>query len=70
VSDQDRAARSRRYRQRQRDGRRVFLVEVDECDATSWLVHDRLLDTALADDPRAIGAALGEVIRRYCEGRR
>lgn len=52
MADRTGAARQQRYRRRQRTGRRLFQLELDE-----YGVIGRLLDLGLLDDDRAIDHA-------------
>ena len=57
-----RAARQRRWRQRQRDGVIAVIVEIDGA-GIDWLVRKvRCLAETHAGDPREVGAAITRVI--------
>jgi hypothetical protein len=47
------AERVRKYRQRQRAGRAVLCIEVDEVTLIARLIDEELLKPMMADDPAA-----------------
>ena len=63
----DTAERMRRYRERQKDGRQVVPVEVDQ-EMVEMLLANRVLKREDCGDPNAIGraiSALAKAPRRY-----
>jgi hypothetical protein len=56
-----RASAQRRYRQRQRDGRAVYRVEVDG-EVVALLIRTRWLAEADAGDKQAVGRAISAMI--------
>jgi hypothetical protein len=56
-----RADQQRRHRRRQRDGTRVYSVEVDD-RVLEMLVRLRWLPESAAGDPREVAAALGRLL--------
>jgi hypothetical protein len=55
------------WRQRQRTGKIVLRLEVDEASLTVGLVDAGLLDPLVADDKHAITAAAQQALVRFCE---
>lgn len=60
--DRTAAQRMRRWRARQRDGRIVLRLEVNEVDVTEGLVEFNLLDPMKTEDPQAVATALEKFI--------
>ena len=60
------AARVRSHRERQRDGRRVFHLALDEVAVEAMLARERLLAGDGEHDPRDVDAALAAFIGRLC----
>ena len=56
------AARTRAWRKRETNGRRLLRVEIDEVGLTCALVDFGLLDLNHADDPAALTAATEQVL--------
>lgn len=56
------AARARRYRQRDRNGRAIVPVEIDLEPITAYLVDRELLPLHQVEDRKAIGIAVGELL--------
>jgi hypothetical protein len=54
--------RQKRWRDRQRDGRIVLQVEVNERKVTAWLVNSSLLTENGSEDRAKIAAALAHAI--------
>lgn len=61
-------ARQRRYRERQKSGRRVLMVEIDEVETTTMLEELHFLHPLDADDDEALERALGNMIRVLSRG--
>lgn len=59
------AQRQRDYRQRQKAGVSVFIVECSEADLAQALVNAGILNPFQADQRQAINAALNELIRLF-----
>lgn len=59
-------ARQRRYRERQKSGRRVLQIEVDEVELAAALERLNLLDPLKADDGEAVQKAFDEMVRVLC----
>ena len=57
------AARMRSYRARQRAGRVLVSVELDETDLVATLVAHGFLDPCEADDAEKVSGAVGRVLR-------
>ena len=60
------AARMRQYRARQKAGRTVLFVEVDEVLLINGLIEARLLAAEQSDDREAIRAATAQALRLFC----
>jgi hypothetical protein len=60
------AERMRRHRERQRAGRRVLRVEVDEAAIEDALVNHGYLDPLRADSSKSVERALAALIDRLC----
>ena len=58
------AARSRQYRRRQRDGKRLAHIEIDEIAVTELLIHHGLLPAHGSDEREVIDTALKELVER------
>jgi hypothetical protein len=56
------SARMRRYRARQKTGRRVVHVEIDDVAHVEALIAARLLHPQRGDDPVAIAAAIEKLL--------
>jgi hypothetical protein len=56
--------RKRRYRRRQRDGKRLVRFEVDEVGIIGLLAHHGLLPTCGSDSDSAIDYALKQLVDR------
>jgi hypothetical protein len=61
-----RAASQRRYRRREREGRRVLAIEVNETDWVLKLIEVGLLCARDADDRNAVRTALERQIALLC----
>jgi hypothetical protein len=60
------AARRRRYRARQRCGKRVLIIEVDAFELIETLIEARYVTEAESVDRRAIEAATSRVLSDWC----
>lgn len=60
------AERMRRHRKRQRAGRRVLLVEIDEVAIEHVLISHGYLDPLRADSAKSVERALAALIDRLC----
>ncbi len=58
--------RQRRYRERQKAGRRVIMIEIDEVETAAALERLHLLNPLYADDDEAVQQALNEMVRVFC----
>lgn len=61
------AARVARHRERARDGRRIFALELDAVAVEAMLSREGLLDDAVEHDQRTVDAALARFIETLCE---
>ncbi|OWO94518.1 hypothetical protein B5E41_12190 [Rhizobium esperanzae] len=59
-------ARQRRYRSRQKAGRRVIMLEVDEVELAAVLEKLRFLNPLNADDDEAVQRALQNLLGVLC----
>jgi hypothetical protein len=62
------AERQRRYRERQREGRRVVMVEIDEAALSDVLVETGHLSPVMADDPEHLRRAIERHLSRLTVG--
>lgn len=60
--------RQRRYRRRQKAGRRVIMLEIDEVEVAAMLEKLRFLDPLSADDDEAVLQAFHKMVRVLCQG--
>src|SRR5262245_50144735 len=56
-----------RSNRRRAKGLRVYNVEADEADLTSYLIERRYLRTDLQDNARAVGAAVSQLLTDIME---
>ncbi|MGO7508891.1 hypothetical protein ACC677_02505 [Rhizobium ruizarguesonis] len=59
-------ARQRRYRERQKSGRRVLMLEIDEVETAAMLEELHFLNPLDADDDEALQLALCKMIQLLC----
>jgi hypothetical protein len=62
------AERKRKQRARQRAGRAMLCIEVDEIALIDALIVARFLPRAQADDPMAVIAAVQKLIEDFSKG--
>lgn len=58
--------RQRRYRERQKAGRRVLMLEIDEVEIAAVLEKLRFLNPLSADDDEAVQRALHDLLGVLC----
>jgi hypothetical protein len=59
---------TRAWRRREKSGRILLRIEVDEAALAAMLVERRWLDPLLADDRKSLTAAAERVLATFCDG--
>jgi hypothetical protein len=66
-AERQRNERRRRHRHRAKQGRRILRVEVEYFPLVEALIRSTRLSEAAALDPQQVEAAIGDVVREWCE---